>query len=62
MTGRDLDKLPLAELCKPLSAKVMPASAKYSISGNALTDRAAMIAQRKVRQPVPKFSNRKART
>lgn len=30
---RDIDIMPLKDLCAPLSARILPASARYSISG-----------------------------
>lgn len=39
--------VPLKDLCAPLSAKVLPRSAKYSISGKEMTDEKAIQSSRR---------------
>ena len=43
----------LADLCRPLSAKVMPARAKFSPGGRIMTDKTAIKAQRLIRKAAP---------
>lgn len=45
------DLPPLADLLKPLSAKVMPRSAMYNIGGREMSDSRALVSQRHATQP-----------
>lgn len=45
------DKLPpLADLLRPLSARVMPARASHTLSGREMTPQQALMAQRQTRR------------
>ena len=46
-TGKDESKVSLKDLCKPISAKVMPRSAMYSCGGIELDDNRALKSQRR---------------
>lgn len=40
------DRIPVADLCRPLSAKVIPRSARVTMNGALLTEEAAVRKQR----------------
>ncbi|MBL4917594.1 hypothetical protein [Szabonella alba] len=48
MTDKPLP--PLADLLRPLSARVMPARASHTISGREMTPQQALMAQRQTRR------------
>lgn len=43
------DAIPIEELAAPLSAKVMPRSAMYSMGGSVMTEEGALHSQRKTK-------------
>lgn len=42
----EIDKLSIEELCKPLSAKVMPRTAMHNIGGREMSESRALSSQR----------------
>lgn len=54
----DSDERNIADLCRPLSAKVMPQRFKYSVSGREMSAERQVDAQRKASE-VTRFKKRK---